>query len=54
LAAQGLTIERIELSPKVSTIDVLPNKSYKISFKIDGTVAILRRVATHKTIDRTP
>jgi len=98
LAAQGLTIERIELSerfqrdlkglspdllktvkeavgdllkspipatrrfhrlhgytdPKVYTIDVLPNKSYKISFKIDGNVATLRRVATHKTIDRTP
>lgn len=98
MAAQGLTIERIELSerfhrdlkglppdllkavkeaindlfknpipatrrfhslhgykdPKVYTIDVLSNKSYKISFRIDGTVATLRRVATHKTIDRTP
>lgn len=41
-------------NPKVFTIDVLSNKSYKISLEIDGTHAILRRVATHKIIDNAP
>lgn len=40
--------------PKIHTIDVLSNHSYKISLEIDGATATLRRVATHKTIDRTP
>jgi len=41
-------------NPKLYTIDVTPNKSHKISLEIDGDVAILRRVATHKVIDRMP
>jgi len=41
-------------NPKVYTIDVMPNHSYKISFEIDGSKAILRRVHTHKTIDVSP
>ena len=41
-------------NPKVYTIDVLSNKSYKISMEIKGTTAILRRVASHKEIDRSP
>lgn len=41
-------------NPKVYTIDVLSNHPYKISFEIDGKVAILRRVATHKSIDHCP
>lgn len=38
--------------PKVFSVDVLPNKSYKLSFEIDGTQAMLRRVGTHREIDR--
>lgn len=41
-------------NPKIFTIDVFPNKSYKISLEIDGGVATLRRVATHKEIDAEP
>jgi hypothetical protein len=41
-------------NPKVYTIDVLSNHSYKISLEIEGDVATLRRVATHKTIDSAP
>ncbi len=39
-------------NPKVFTIDVLPNHAYKISLEIDGQRANLRRVGTHKLIDR--
>lgn len=38
--------------PKVYSIDVTSNKSHKISLQIDGDVATLRRVGTHKEIDR--
>lgn len=41
-------------NPKVFTVDVFSNKSYKISLEIDDGVAILRRVATHKEIDVLP
>lgn len=41
-------------NPKIFTIDVRSNKSYKMSLEINGTHAILRRVATHKTIDYAP
>jgi hypothetical protein len=39
-------------NPKVYTVDVLSNHSYKISLEIDGQTATLRRIATHKEIDR--
>lgn len=39
-------------NPKVFTIDVFSNHSYKISLEIDGKLATLRRVGTHKVIDR--
>ena len=38
--------------PKVFTLDVLPNRSYKLSFEIADGFAMLRRVGTHKQIDR--
>jgi len=39
--------------PKVYSVDVTPNKSHKLSFEIvDGNTAVLRRVGTHKDIDR--
>lgn len=41
-------------NPKLYTIDVFTNKSYKISFELKGTEAYLRRIATHKVIDRAP
>jgi hypothetical protein len=39
-------------NPKVFTIDVTANKAYKISLEIDGTKASLRRIGTHKELDR--
>lgn len=41
-------------NPKVYTIDVFSNHSYKISLEIEGDTATLRRVGTHKVIDRSP
>jgi len=41
-------------SPRILKIDVTSNKSWQITFSMDGTTAILRRLATHKEIDRTP
>ena len=41
-------------NPKIFTVDVFPNKSYKISLEIDAGTANLRRVATHKEIDDKP
>ncbi len=40
--------------PNIYTIHVTQNHSYKISFEIEGGIAKLRRVATHKEIDRKP
>lgn len=41
-------------NPKIYSIDVTPNRAYKISLEVDGESATLRRVATHKEIDRQP
>ncbi|MFC4705197.1 MULTISPECIES: type II toxin-antitoxin system RelE family toxin [Paraburkholderia] len=41
-------------NPKVYTIDVTSNRAYKVSLELNGAVATLRRVATHKEIDRKP
>jgi len=41
-------------NPKVYTIDVVSNHAYKISLEIDGEIATLRRIATHKSIDKSP
>ena len=40
--------------PQIFSVDVLPNKAYKISFELDGPHAVLRRVGTHQEIDRLP
>lgn len=40
--------------PNVYTIDVWPQKAYKASFNIIDGIAVMRRVGTHKAIDRTP
>lgn len=38
--------------PKVYTVDITSNKSHKMSFEIDGMNVTLRRVGTHREIDR--
>ncbi|SMB27112.1 protein of unknown function [Sterolibacterium denitrificans] len=41
-------------NPKIYTIDITQNHSHKISLELIGTVAVLRKAATHKEIDRAP
>ena len=41
-------------NPKVYTIDVTENHAYKVSLAREGDSAFLRRVGTHKMIDRSP
>lgn len=41
-------------SPRILKIDVFPNRSWQITFEMDGTTAILRRLAKHRDIDRRP
>lgn len=41
-------------NPSVYTIHVTPNHSHKISLEKDGSKIILRRIGTHKLIDRCP
>ena len=40
--------------PTVWKIDVFANHSWQITFEINGTTAELKRVSTHKSIDREP
>ncbi|HYE70811.1 MAG TPA: hypothetical protein VD932_04730 [Aquabacterium sp.] len=40
--------------PTVHVIDVTSNHSHQITFNLDGTVARLLRVGTHKQISRDP
>ena len=40
--------------PTIFKIDVYANKSWQITFEIAGTVAVLRRIAKHREIDRRP
>jgi len=39
-------------NPKVFAVHVTPNHSHKMSFEIDGDLATLRNVDTHKAIDK--
>lgn len=41
-------------NPNIYTVHVTNNHSYKMSMEIEDEVAILRRVAKHKVIDRDP
>lgn len=36
------------------TIHVTPNHSHKLSFELEGSTAVLRKIGTHKEIDRSP
>ncbi len=40
--------------PPIYAIHVTSNHSHKITMNINGTTAVLRRVGTHKEIDRNP
>lgn len=40
--------------PTVWKIDVFANRSWQVTFEINGTTAELKRVSTHKSIDRDP
>ncbi|RST47327.1 type II toxin-antitoxin system RelE family toxin [Variovorax sp. MHTC-1] len=40
--------------PKVYSLDVFPNHSYKMTIQIEGSDVTLRRVGTHKSIDGNP
>jgi len=41
-------------NPNINTIHATRNHSHKISFEIEGSKIRLRRVRTHKKIDRSP
>lgn len=41
-------------NPGIYTVHITSNHSHKMSFEIDGDVAVLRTVGTHKEIDRRP
>jgi hypothetical protein len=40
--------------PTIYKIDVFTNHSWQITFELEGTKAILRRLAPHRDIDRRP
>lgn len=40
--------------PDIYTIHVTHNHSHKISFELKGECAVMRRIDTHKKIDKTP
>ncbi|HFD80453.1 MAG TPA: hypothetical protein ENK05_08715 [Gammaproteobacteria bacterium] len=41
-------------NPNIYSIHVTRNHSHKLTLEIEDNVATLRRVGTHKTIDRSP
>lgn len=41
-------------NPNIYTITIGGNHAYKLSLEIQDGVAVLRRVGTHKEIDRSP
>lgn len=41
-------------NPSIYTIHVTRNHSHKLSFELVGNVAVLRKIGTHKEIDRAP
>lgn len=46
---------RLEKQTKdIWTIHVTSNHSHKLSFTLEGDTAVLRRIGTHKEIDRAP
>jgi hypothetical protein len=41
-------------NPNIFTVHVTRNHSHKLSFEMIGGTALLRRISTHKVIDRAP
>jgi len=41
-------------NPNIFSVHVTGNHSHKLSFEINDGIAILRRISTHKKIDRAP
>lgn len=41
-------------NPSIYSIHVTRNHSYKLTFEVEGDIAVLRKIATHKEIDRSP
>jgi hypothetical protein len=40
--------------PAIYVVDLTPNKSHQMTFRVEGTVAKMLRVCTHREVDRTP
>ena len=40
--------------PTIYKIDVRADRSWQITFELDGTTAVMLRLATHKVMDRRP
>ena len=55
-AAKSLRLHSLKgyAKPTIWKIDVFTNRSYQITFEMIGTVAHLKRIATHADIDRAP
>lgn len=54
--AKSLRLHPLTGTPKptVWKIDVYTNHAWQITFELNGTVAELKRLGTHKAIDRAP
>lgn len=54
--AKSLRLHPLKGMPKptIWKIDVLANHAWQITFELNGTVAELKRLDTHKAIDRSP
>ena len=54
--AKSLRLHPLKGMPKptVWKLDVFANHAWQITFEINGTIAELKRLGTHKTIDRAP
>ncbi|MDR0457843.1 MAG: hypothetical protein LBH10_02255 [Burkholderiaceae bacterium] len=55
-SAKTLRLHRLTgfARPSLWKIDVFSNKSYQITFEMEGAVAHLKRIATHAQLDRNP
>lgn len=40
--------------PTIYKFDVRPDRSWQITFELDGDIAVMLRLGTHKQIDRRP
>lgn len=54
--ARSLRLHTLKGMPKptIWKIDVFANHAWQITFELNGTVAELKRMGTHKAIDRDP